>query len=397
MEVWTDDRLQEQFYAGSPTLDALEKTDRYNVGKIAVTPIETHRTGGYTVVPRSGSSNLNPASNVGVNRAEWDYTHHHVLVKIEGSAIDQTDSETLSAANVVESETTSAIDEARKQVTRQVFSDGSALIVACDTTTTSTTVHLDPDKGSGILGKGWLHPGLTVDIGTTSDEDSIVGDASIVSVDFDPTDPTITIDSAVSTSSSDFVSIANARQGATSFEATGLDQIVSQSAVLGNIDPADEPLWAGADADSSTTVLTLPAIYTKQRKVQERTGNSPDFVVSSFRQRQNFYTLLQGQIRFPGDSVSTGNVEGATFAGMKFFADLDCPDEKTYFLTKSKLFVLEKGKPYWQNQVAGGKPLQWLQGTTAFGGLLTFRFQLATKNRNAHAAFLTLTTDVTPS
>lgn len=90
-EVWTDDRLRKQFYEGSPTLDALEKTDRYNIGKIASTPIETHRTGGYTVVPRSGSSNLNPASNVGVNKAEWDYTHHHVLVKIEGSAIDQTD------------------------------------------------------------------------------------------------------------------------------------------------------------------------------------------------------------------------------------------------------------------------------------------------------------------
>jgi hypothetical protein len=171
----------------------------------------------------------------------------------------------------------------------------------------------------------------------------------------------------------------------------GLQNIISTSTTLGTLAPASVPDWAAAAVDSTTTALTLAAMLQKSREIQQETGTPPDRVSSSFKQEEAFYKLLQAQVRFAGDSVSGGNRERAQYAGMTLFAQVDNPDRFMYFLTKKHLFIVTAGKPYWQNEVSGGKPLQWLQGTTAFGGLLTYRIQLATNRRNAFAALTNLT------
>jgi hypothetical protein len=54
-EVWTQDRLEKQFYDQNLLLDAIEKTSKYKVGRVAKVPVHLERSGGYSVVPEAGA------------------------------------------------------------------------------------------------------------------------------------------------------------------------------------------------------------------------------------------------------------------------------------------------------------------------------------------------------
>src|SRR4051794_39393222 len=84
-QIWTSDRLEEQLYQDTPTLSEIEKTNRFSVGKEAVTPLHVSRNGGYTALG-DNESVLNPAGNQGQGQARWNYSNHFVPVKILHSA-----------------------------------------------------------------------------------------------------------------------------------------------------------------------------------------------------------------------------------------------------------------------------------------------------------------------
>jgi hypothetical protein len=391
-QVWTQDRLEEQLYDGNPLLDELEKTSRFHTGKEAVTPLHKSRNGGYSAKPASGGT-LNSAGNQGIDQAVWNYTHHYQQIEIESAAVDQTDGKPLSVANVIETEVTGALSDLRKQLTRQAFGNGDALIAKCATSTSTTTINLDPnDYGYDAIERGWLHAGLPIDIGTTASEASVADGVTIESVKEDAADPEIVISgSNVTTSSSHYVSIKDARSGTTSYESNGLRNIVG-SGTLGGIDPSTAGNeWWKSDVDATAQALSLPLMYERNRKVMQKTGKPADYVVTSLKQQEAFYKLLQMQARFNGDNaLGAGNVGAASFAGMTVHAHPDCPNRCMFFLSKKHLFIVAVDKPYWQNKLTGGDILEWKQGNTAFTAVLIYRLNLATNRRNAHSALTNL-------
>lgn len=392
-EVWTQDRLEKQFYDKNPFLDRLEKTSRYHIGAKASVPLETSRNGGYSAVSSAGSSALNAAGNVGIDKADYTYTFHYQQVKIEHAAIVQTDNKAVAVANVIDTEMRGATSAIRKQLTRQTQMNGDALIAKCTTTSNSATVNLDPDGyGYDAIVRRWLHPGLVVDIGTTAAEDDVAAGVTIQSVKKSATDPEIVVSgSTITTDGDDYVSVANARDGTTSYEMNGLLNIVSQTAPLGGINAGGE--WQAASVDSTTTTFSLDWMYDQQEAIQQETGEDFDLVLTSIRLRKEFYKQLQMQTRFDGDrSLGTGNTKGSEFAGMHIEAQVDVPNKHMAFLNTKDFFVLKTPKgAHWQNEISGGEPLDWLQGTTAYGGVLMYPVQLGVKRRNSHAIGTKLT------
>lgn len=393
-EIWTSDNLESQIYQDNPLLAEIEKTQRYNVGDHAVTPLHVERSGGYTVVPRTGSDSLNSADPQGLNQATWNYTHHWFQIQVETATVDETANKSLAVASVVDTEVSGAVNDLRKQITRQAFSAGDGLIAKCGTTTSSTTVALgSTDYGYDAIVRGWLYPGLKVDIGTTSNPTSVASGRTITAVTEDSASPSITIDgAAVTTSSSHYISITGSRSGSTSYEMNGLRNIVSESAVLGGLDPASVPQWKAADVDNTSQALALALLYEKQRQVMQRTGVAPDWNVTSLKQQEAFYKLLQQQARFDGDkSLGTGNVQNAHFAGMTIYGQPDCPDKSWFFLTKKHLFIVATDQPHWHNKYTGTPRIfNWTAGSTRLVAGLVYRIQLATNRRNAHAALTNL-------
>lgn len=381
--VYTQDRLESQLYQENPFLDKLGKSSRVSIGEVARVPLHVSRNGGFTVLPGAGG-NLNAAGEQGISKAEYSYTHQHQQIQIQGSVLDQASGNANTVADVLETEVSGALNDLRKQITRQLFQDGSAKIVACGTTSSSTTVTLNSTEGVEALERGWLFPGQVVDIGTSASEASIADAKTITAVS--ESTPSITISgSAVSTSSSNYVSIANARSGATSYEANGLRGLVSTSASFGGIDPATYSWWKAANVDSSTTTLSLEAMLTQEQKINQR-GAQADFVLTGLKQSRKFYQLLQNQVRFASDtSLSAGAQDVPKWNGLEIHRHPDCYDEDMYFGSFKNLFVVATAKPSWQSDVTGGEILSWIQGTDSYGAKLTYRFNLGTNRRNAFA------------
>ena len=381
--VYTQDRLESQLYSENPFLDKLGKSSRVSIGEVARVPLHVSRNGGFTVLPGSGGD-LNAAGEQGISKAEYSYTHQHQQIKIQGSVLDQATGNANTVADVLETEVSGALDDLRKQITRQLFQDGSAKIVACGTTSSSTTVTLNSTEGVEVLERGWLFPGQIVDIGTAASEASVADAKTITAVS--ESTPSITISgSAVSTSSSNFVSIANARAGATSYEANGLRGLVSTSASFGGVDPATYAWWKAANVDTSTTTLSLEAMLTQEQKINQR-GAKADFVLTGLKQSRKFYQLLQNQVRFASDtSLSAGAQDVPKWNGLEIHRHPDCYDEDMYFGAFKHLFIVATAKPSWQSDVTGGEILSWIQGTDSYGAKLTYRFNLGTNRRNAFA------------
>lgn len=389
-ETWTEERIAEQLYNDNPVLSRVKRLKNTQMGEYALTPIHIGRNWGFSTTSSSGGT-LNAAGNQSYAQAQWAYTNQHVQVKIQGSAIDQTKGDALSVASVVDEEVSGAVNDLNRNLSRQIFMDGSAQIAQCGTTSSSTTVQLNTTSGYNAIERGWIGVGALVDIGTSANPTSIASGVEITATDL--ANSTITISgSAVSTTSSAYVSLKGTRSGSTSYEMNGLRNIVSTSATLGGLATASYPEWVAAGVDSTSQAITLALLYTQNQLIAQKTGKPADFVVTGLKQQRKAYTLLQAQVRYTSEqSKPTGFTDGVDINGVKLFAVPDCQNEAVYFLTIGDVFTVSAGDPYWQSRITGGETLAWVQGEDAYAGKITTRMQLGVRRRNSHAALTGLT------
>ena len=396
-ETWPRDRLEEQIYQDNPFLDEIEKTDRYKVGAQAVVPLHVGRNAGYTALPAAGGT-LNTAGQQDLAQATYNYTHHNQQIAVQGSALDGTDGNSLAVVNALDVEVEGGLNDLKKQLTRQAFMNGTGAISGVLTDAgADDTIDLNAIDGFNAIERGWLYVGAVVDVGSTADTDGTADGIAVIAVTESTTVPTIQLASGTytTTAGTEFVYWHEACGGGAqtaSREMNGLANLVAPaSTAFGGITASAEPTW-NSDVDSTAQALTLDLMLARQRKVRQKTGNMPDYVLTSLKQEENFYKQLQLQVRFDGErNLGAGKVAGPTWNGMSINAHPDCKNEQMYFLTKKHIFIVATDKPHWQNKHTGGKTLDWIQGTDSYGAKLTYRINLATDRRNAHSALTGLT------
>lgn len=396
-EVWTQNRLEKQFYDDTRWFDSVERTNKHTIGRRAQVPVHVDRGGGFSVLGAAGG-NLNTAGAQKVDRADYELSYPWQPVAIEAGALDQADASgarsVVSAANL---EVEGAIADLRKQICRMFVSNGDGLMAETETTTSNTVVQLDPTGlGFQAIERGWLYPDLVIDIGTAASPTSVVAGATITDVSEDEANPTITIDSAVTTAAGDFVSIAGARSGSSTFETNGLRNIVgSDTSVVGDIDPANVRRWKPAQVDTTTTSVSLDLTLDLQRSVYQKTGKYPSYVTTSTKQCSNLYALYQAQVRFQDEVKGAGNVESFKWNNLSINQDPDILDSDLYLLTLDSFLLTTAGgagKPTWATETeGGGSNFRWTPGATAFHNAVRYPIQLATRRRNCNAAAIGLT------
>jgi hypothetical protein len=389
--IWTQDRLESQLYQDTPFLSRIQKSTRHTVGETARVPLHTGRNGGFTSVPEGGSSSLNTAGNQVINKAEYNYTHHHQQIRIQGDAIDGASSNKHSVANVVNTEVEGALTDLRRQIQRMLFLNGDAYIATCETSA-SNDVDLDQTTGKAAIDRGWLFTGLSVDVGTSALEADIVDGLAITAVDETNYQFTVTGAAVTTEDGSDYVSVKDARSGTTSYESNGLQNIVDATATVGGLAPSSEPRWKAAWDNTTSQALTLSLLLQGDQKIHQRTGAKSNFVLFGLEQERRFYELLQQQVRYSSDSALTaGSQDTVKWKGMEIFCDPDCQDTFAYMGQLEHLFIVALDKPYWVNKHDGGTILKWVQDTDSYGSKLTYRFNLASNRREGFVKFGALT------
>lgn len=414
-EVWSSDRLEKQFYDENPLLDRFERKKFPTIGKQVQVPIHKGRSGGYSVKSAAGGT-LNAADEQKVDQALYTLSYHYQQVSIETGALNQADGGAHSIPDSTELEMTGAIADMRKQAMRQAVSNGDALIAQCTTTSNTTPVNLlSTGYGYDALVRGWLYPGLPVDVGTTANEVLRADGHFITAVSEVAATPTITLSTTdggsaanLTTASTDFISIKDARSGTTSNEMNGLRQIFgSNSLGVGGLDPdnAGEEFWKPAEVvtasagsapyGSGATSVSLDLLRHLRMKIHQKTGSDKGtLIITSIKQYGAVESLLENQVRFTNpDSLSAGNAT-VKWGGNELLQVPDVPDRELYVVDPDSIKIATGSisKPTWMSDLEGsGGKLRWAQGATNFVDAVVYPFNLGITRRNGGGAAIGLT------
>jgi hypothetical protein len=397
-QVWTQNRLEKQFYNKNTWLDKVTKTNKYSIGNKAFVPAELSLPGGTSSFPSTGAT-LNAADALQVDRAEYDLTYHAQQVEVQIAALAHADSVGVrSTVDQLDQMISSNVDALRRDANRQLVGKGDALIALTTGTATSAEVELDPTGyGYDAIRRGWLRKGLLVDVGTTANEVSVTADKRITAVEKSASTPSITLESSVTLSGTTYVSVANARAGTTTYEADGLRKIAGTTGnSVGAIDGASVSEWNPARVDTSTTLVSLDLLLSMQQDVFQESGEFPTYVTTSPKQMKELYQLAQTQVRFGSDtSTAAGAAHSFTWNGLSIEVDPQIPDRELYMLTVEDFFVVTGGKfdkPTWASDMQGANTgLLYTQGGTSFKDSLFYFCELGVKRRNRSAAAVGLT------
>ena len=403
-EAWTADRLQKQYEDKNYPLGRLEAIRGVMIGKQAQTPVWGGRSGAFTSVGAAGG-NLNPAQQQPVAQALWTLVYNWFQIALDASALAQASGQNMqSVVGAKDLEIEGAIENTKHQMTRMFVTNGDGIVAAAATTASNTVIGLTASAAEGTaygyssLVRGWLFPGMPVDVGTTADTDALATEATIAAVDYsNPAAPTVTLPAAIATTAgTHFFYIPNPNSAtAPNPELNGLRQIVGAGA-LGGLNPATagQEFWRGAFRDVTTTLFSLDLALNLQRYVLQNSNQPGTDVWTSYRQQANFYALLQSQVMFSGDqNLAAGNVAGPKWNGMTVNAFADILDTDWFQLTLKDFVRVTSGigKPTWASDIeGGGQSIAWQANTTRFIDGLVYPLQVGVQRRNTQAAALAL-------
>lgn len=393
-KVYVSDEIHSQINDDTMLLSDIERTTEYHdaVGDKAVGFVKTGRNVGSSARSLNGGT-LGAAGHQKTNKWELDYAANYITVKILGATIAKMKTARQAATRAVTLEVEGAILDKKKDIQRQLYSDGTALIARFAANSSTDTLLLyaattaDAIASNDAIVNGWLQVDQYLDIGTTADSDAIAADAKILDVTESDSAPSIQIDSSVTTTTSHYASTAGNRLNTTSYEMNGLASVVSTGAFAGLTDDT----WNAADVNSVGTTLSRAHMQRAYRKIRKYSGK-PNRILTSFEHQEDYYNLLQTQVRFSGDSnLAAGKVDGPTFNNIPVVGDADCPRGVMYFLDTRELFLATAGDLQWQNVNTGGDVLAWSQTEDAFVARAAMYANLGTNRRRSFSKITGLT------
>lgn len=117
----------------------------------------------------------------------------------------------------------------------------------------------------------------------------------------------------------------------------GLRLIVNTTSTVGGISQTTYSWWAG-QVDSTTTVLTIPALQT-QFTAASVDSMVPSVVVGSRANYNRYYHLLQPQQRFMDEKMAKGGFESLMFNSKPFIHDSHVPANHVFMLNENNLHL----------------------------------------------------------
>lgn len=342
-------------------------------GKYVVFPIHTKRNPG--IGARQEMENLPVAGNQGYARAQVNLAYLYGAVRLSGQTMELAKTNAQSFASVLDQEINGIQTDLAKDYNRQVYgtSVGALATISAVYTTTNTALTTNTQ---------YLEIGQVIDIYDSTGVTQRVTTRTITAI---VKNTSFTFSGATATGAVGDIVV---RQGNLNRETIGLQQIVSDTGTLYNIDPTVEPLWksivnsnAGVNRALSESLMikTIDDIFTN--------GGNTTVIFTTLGVRRSYFNLLQQQRQY----VNTQKFEGG-FTGLAFttdngevpvISDVDCQPNRMYFLNEKELKIYREGD--WSFMDMDGSKWQRVIGVDAYDATLYKYCQLGTHRRNSHA------------
>lgn len=377
--------ISEQLNNETLILARLETRTQDFVGNQVVLPLHTGRSGG--VGARGEDQDLPAAGNQVYKRAVYDTKNLYGRLRVTGPSMMKSRNDAGSFIPILRGEIDGLRQDLKRDLARQFYGDGTGKIATCGTTSSSNDVVLG---SSEAIDKGYLYPGLVVDIGTLAAPTTIASGVTISAVD--ASGPTITVSgSAVSTTSSDFVFVsASVGASSVSYEIDGLSKLVATSGAVGGLDPANagEEFWASMTLAASGGNVALDDFQQAFNR-SRLAGGEISAIITSFGVQRKYFNLLQSQVRYMDPQTLRGGFQVLEHMGKPIIADRDAPWGKAWFLDEQYIKVYSPQD--WHFLDEDGHTLKWVTGRDAWEAVLARYLNLGTNRRNTHVTYTGVT------
>jgi hypothetical protein len=384
---------REQLNNDIPFLNQIERNTEDVEGLEAYLSAHVSRNSG--VGARAEGGTLPSAGNQGWTPEKIPLKYNYARIQLSGPIIKAMRSDRGSFVRITKAEMTGAVNDAKREVSRQLWMNGDGKIATCGTTTTTNVIQLA--AATTAVQMRFFAVGDKVDVGTVAAPQTIIGSARVTAVD--TANLTITVLAAdgstpsLSTTASHFVfrqgnNVANATN-----EVTGMQKIVAASGSLHNIDPATYSVWASR-VDPSVGSLSETKMASHVMNVQILSGKYPKLFIcddGSFRAYGNLLTSLK---RSNNTQKLSGGYSGLDFdaAGgpMKVVWDRDAPYGCMFSVNPDQF--AEYRAADWEWMDADGNILSRVSGVDAYEATMVMYHELGTDERNAHGLMSGVTT-----
>jgi hypothetical protein len=411
--------VQEQLNNDVLLVQRLESRSEDLVGRVAIVPLHTSRSGGIGAVGESAS--LPIAGNQGFAKAQYDLKYLYGRVQVTGPAMAKTKSDVGAFLQVLKAELDGIRNDLGKDLARQVYGYGDGVIATgTPTTTASAATRIITLANWEPLRKGQLYVGCVVQLFIASTGAAVpatTGDYTITATSIvGAASSTITVSSAATAITNVAHTIARAGSvtdgttrygtGTRSNEVDGLQRIITTVAptsntntvsgtaatdeagsggYLGNISAYTNNYW-----DNQRTAvggaLTLQAMQTMANTIRTK-GGQTSMIVTSLGVMREFYRLLTfvNGASTPIFDPSAGTMDfkagfnSVSYNGVPVVGDIDAPYGNMYFLDESTLKVFSDQD--WHFLDADGQTLRQVIGYDAYEAILTRYMNLGATNR----------------
>jgi hypothetical protein len=387
---------------GNVMLAQIERNSEDIVGRRWVAPLHTGRNSG--VGARAEGGTLPTAGNQQYVDSIGPVRYMYARIQLTGPVIAAMSKDRGAFIRGVKPEMEGAVSDGKRDYCRQVWGESNGRIATCGVTAASTTVVLASTTRADQLRH--LAEGFLITIGTLADPTSVATERSIVSVNV--TAKTFVISGAVvTTAATDFIfrsgaggaSDASGNPGDGQIELTGLQTIVSDTAVLHTVNPATTTKWKAG-------VLTNPAGAGTNRSISENlvnqalmaqeieSGHVVELLVGSdgvYRSYSNVLTSLKRMMDtvelkggYAGVSVGTQQMGKGGAKSLALTWDRDCPNNQLFGVRPSDLTFYELQDWDWIDPNNNGTVLTQVGETDAYSATLKKYGEQVCRRRNTH-------------
>lgn len=355
-------------------------------GKYVVFPLHTKRNSGISY--RAENTQLGAAGRQGYQQAQETLKYGYGRIKITGQAMALAKTNPQSFINVLDGEMEGIKKDLTKDSNRIAWGNpggwaatgGTGVIArttagsAASTTITAPTRQLDVGMVLDVVDNA----GVGV-VGATG--------RTIVSI---TSATAFVVDAAVTIALGDNI----VRAGNWNMEPYGFSNIVSQTGILHNINPATpgNEYWRAAVDDAATAVLTELAMIKMADEIKMAGGSAPTVIFASLGVRRVYWNLLTSLRRYNEPKEWTGGLVGLAFMHEKeipVVTDMDAPLGSMYMITEPEITVYRDREWYFED--TDGSVLKYVHDFDVFEALMKQYWQIVTHKRNAHGRFTILT------
>lgn len=320
------DQLQNELVTSKRLEQTSEGVTSEVGGKYVVFPIHVRRNHG--IGARLEMEQLPTAQNQGYASARVSLAYLYGAVRLSGQTMELAESNYQAFASVLDQEMNGLQTDISKDMNRQVYGTSVGVLMtstaayAVNTITTTNTQYMEV--------------GMIVDIYDSTGVTLRATGRTVTAV----TPTTIVVDGAAIAAGANGDIVV--RLGNLNRETIGLSQIVSDTGILYNIDPASETKWKSTvNANGGVNRALSEGLMIRMIDDIRQQGGKTTVIATTMGVRRSYFNLLVQQREYSNVTSFEGGFSGLKFTTdngeIPLISDFDCQPNRMYYLNEKEL------------------------------------------------------------